>query len=85
MKCEACSKVIDDALQPLYSPESFRHAKSIQGILDALDQRLVVAEENADIQPLLKKVPGYVAKVDATNEEKQEYLTGFNESVAKGA
>jgi hypothetical protein len=29
-------------------------------------------------------VPGYVAKVDATNEEKQEYLAGFNESVAKG-
>jgi len=75
---------LDDALQPLYSPASFRDAKSNEAMLDALDQRLQIADKNADIQPVLAKVPGYVAEVDATEREKKGFMAGFNESMAKG-
>ena len=76
---------LDNALQPLYSPASFRDAKSVQAILDALELRLAIADKYADLKPLLEKVPVYVAKVDATDEQKQDYLAGFNESFAKGS
>src|SRR5260221_599779 len=75
---------LDDALQSLYSPASFRDAKSVQAILDALELRLAVADKYADLKPLFQKVPEYVAKVDATEEQKQDYLAGFNESFGKG-
>jgi len=72
---------LDDDLQPLYSPASFRDAKSIQAILNALDQRLAIADKYANIQPVFAKVPGYVAHVDATDREKRQFLTGFNDTV----
>jgi hypothetical protein len=75
---------LDDALQPLYSPASFSDAKSVHAILDALDQRLLIADKYADIQPMLGKIPGYVAKVDATDKEKEEFMTGFNAPFGKG-
>jgi len=75
---------LDNDLQPLYSPASFRDAGSVQSILTALDRRLAVADKNADIQPLLAKMPGYIAGVDAPESEKQKFLAGFNESFAKG-
>jgi hypothetical protein len=71
---------LDDALQPLYSPVSFRDAQSIQAILNALDQRLAIADKYADIQPVFAKVPGYVAQVDATDREKREFLARFNDT-----
>jgi hypothetical protein len=74
---------LDDALQPLYSPASFRDAKSNERMLDALDQRLEIAQKNADIQPVLARLPGYVAGVDATEREKKRFMAGFNESMAK--
>jgi hypothetical protein len=74
---------LDDALQPLYSPASFRDAKSIQAMLDALDQRLVIVDKYAGIQPLLAKVPEYVANVDATEWEKRQFMAGFKDSTAK--
>jgi len=75
---------LDAALQPLYSPASFRDAASVQAMLDALAQRLAIADKYADIQPVLAKMPGYIAAVDATDKEKQEFLAGFDESIAKG-
>ena len=75
---------LDAALQPLYSPASFADAASVQSMLDALAQRLAVADEYADVQPVVAKMPGYVATVDASDKEKQEFLAGFNESIAKG-
>jgi len=75
---------LDAALQPLYSPASFGDAASVHSMLDALRQRLAVADEYADVQPVVAKMPGYVATVDASDKEKQEFLAGFNESLAKG-
>jgi len=75
---------LDNALLPLYSPASFRDAASIQPILDALGQRLAIADKNADIQPLLAKMPGYIASVDAPESEKQKFLDDFNKFFAKG-
>jgi len=74
---------LDAALQPLYSPASFRDAASVQAMLDALAQRLAIADKYADIQPVIAKMPGYVATVNATDKEKQEFLAGFNQSIAK--
>jgi hypothetical protein len=71
---------LDNDLQPLYSPASFRDPQSIQAILNALDQRLVIADKYADIQPVFAKVPGYVAQVDATDRQKREFLAGFNDT-----
>lgn len=71
---------LDNDLQPLYSPASFRNAQSIQVILNALDQRLAIADKYANIQPVFAKVPEYVAKVDATDREKREFLAGFNDT-----
>jgi hypothetical protein len=71
---------LDNDLQPLYSPASFRDAQSIQAMLTALDQRLAIADKYADIQPVFAKAPGYVAQVDATDREKREFLARFNES-----
>jgi len=74
---------LDNDLQPLYSPASFRDAQSIQAILNALDQRLAIADKYADIQPVFAKVPGYVAPVDATDRQKREFLAGFNDTSPK--
>ena len=74
---------LDNDLQPLYSPASFRDAQSIQAMLNALDQRLAIADKYADIQPVFAKVPGYVAQVDATDREKREFLAGFNDTAPK--
>jgi hypothetical protein len=74
---------LDNDLQPLYSPASFRDAQSIQAILNALDQRLAIADKYADIQPVFSKVPGYVAQVNATEREKREFLAGFNDTAPK--
>lgn len=71
---------LDNDLQPLYSPASFRDAQSMQVILKALDQRLAIADKYANIQPVFAKVPEYVAKVDATDREKQEFLARFNDT-----
>jgi hypothetical protein len=74
---------LDAALQPLYSPASFRDPASVQAVLEALAQRLAIADKYADIQPVIAKMPGYVATVNATEKEKQEFLTVFNESIGK--
>jgi hypothetical protein len=74
---------LDNALQPLYSSPTFRDAASMQSILAALDQRLVIADRYADLQPLIAKVPTYLANVDASNKEKADFLAGFNESFQK--
>jgi hypothetical protein len=75
---------LDAALQPLYSPRSFRDAASVRGMLDALAERLAIADKYADSQPVIAKMSGYVATVNATDKEKQEFLAGFTESIAKG-
>jgi hypothetical protein len=74
---------LDNDLQPLYSPTSFRDAQSIQAILYALDQRLAIADKYAAIQPVFAKVSDYVAQVDATEREKREFLAGFNDTAPK--
>jgi len=71
---------LDNDLQPLYSPSSFRDAQSIQAMLNALDQRLAIADKYADIQPVFAKALGYVAQVDATDREKREFLARFNDA-----
>lgn len=74
---------LDLALQPLYTPASFRDAQSIQAILDALGQRLVVAERYSQLAPIFAKMPGYLTTIKATDQEKQEFMEGFNKGVPK--
>lgn len=68
---------LDLTAQPLYTPPSFRDAATIQQRLAQLQARLVVAEKYASPQPLLGKMNGYVAAINASNEEKQQFLAKF--------
>ena len=74
---------LDLVLQPLYAPASFRDAPSILAIIDALRQRLVVAERYSQLAPIFAKMPGYLTTIDATDQEKLEFLESFNKGVPK--
>jgi hypothetical protein len=65
---------------PVYTLESFRDAATIQQILSQLHARLAVAEKFSSVEPLLNKIPAYVQSVDASEEEKEEFLEGFESS-----
>jgi len=74
---------LDLALQPLYTPASFRDGQSIQAIIDALGQRLIVAEKYSQLELIFAKMPEHLATIDATDQEKLEFLEGFNKGVPK--
>ena len=74
---------LDETAKPLYTPESFRDAASIQEVIEQLNARLVVADKYSDWQPIFANMRGYVAGVDASADEKQKFLGNFEASLPK--
>jgi hypothetical protein len=68
---------------PVYTPESFRDAATIQQILSQLHARMAVAEKFNSAEPLLDKLPASVQSVDASADEKQKFLKSFEASARK--
>ncbi len=73
----------DQAAQTLYRPESFRDAAAIQQALAHLHARLVIAEKYSSVEPQVAKMDGYVAAVNAGDDEKREFLAGFMPGLRK--
>jgi len=68
---------------PVYTPESFRDAATIQQILSQLHARMAVAEKFNSVEPLLNKIQASVQSVDASEAEKKEFLGSFESSARK--
>jgi hypothetical protein len=68
---------LDSSALPLYTPESFRDAATVQQMLAQLHARLAVAEKFSNPEASIGKLKDYVAAVDATDADKQKFLTGF--------
>jgi hypothetical protein len=67
----------------LYSPESFRGTENIQRTIDQLQDRLAVADQFSSLDPILAKMPGYVAAIDGSAAEKREFLSSFMPTVQR--
>lgn len=74
---------VDSTSVPVYTPESFRDAATIQQILSQLHARLAVAEKFSSLEPILNKMLGYIQSVDTTEAEKKNFLEGFKSSARK--
>ncbi|HME11949.1 MAG TPA: hypothetical protein VKF79_03745 [Candidatus Acidoferrum sp.] len=72
---------LDVTAEPLYLPESFRGAPTIQKILAQLQDRLAVADQFSSLDPILAKMPQYVAAINASDSDKQQFLATFMPSV----
>ena len=68
---------LDETAKPLYTPESFRDAATIQQMIDQLHARVGVADKYTDWQPVFSKMKDYVATVDASEDEKRKFLAGY--------
>jgi hypothetical protein len=68
---------LDATAHPWLTPESFRSAASVQMTLTELHARLAVAEEFASPEPMLSKMKDYVAAINASDDDKREFLAGF--------
>lgn len=73
----------DNSSLPIYTPESFRDAPTIQQILAQLHGRLAVADKFASIDSLLSKMPEHVQSVGAGEEDKRTFLENFQASTHK--
>ena len=73
----------DNSSLPVYTPESFRDAATIQQILSQLRARMAVAEKFNSIEPLLSKMPNHVTSIEASDEEKRAFLEHFDASTRK--
>jgi len=73
----------ETASLPIYTPESFRDAPTIQEILEQLHARKAVADHFTTLQPVFDKMPEYVESIDATASEKEEFLRDFHASARK--
>jgi hypothetical protein len=74
---------LDVTAKPLYTPESFQTPQAIQQTIDQLHGRLAVADKYTDWQPLFSNMNGYVAAIDATDDEKHKFLQSFNATLPK--
>ncbi len=72
---------LDETSTPLYTPQSFRDAATVQQMIDQLRTRLAVAEKYVDLEPVLSRMNGYVAAINASDQEKQEFLKSFASTV----
>jgi hypothetical protein len=61
----------------LYAPLSFRDAATMQQRLAELHTRLTIAEKYSSVAPMVAKMDGYVAAVNASADEKRQFLAGF--------
>jgi len=74
---------LDETAKPLYTPESFRDATTMQEMIEQLNARLVVADKYSNWQPIFAKMKDYVAAVDASADERQRFLGNFEASLPK--
>jgi hypothetical protein len=68
---------LDVTAQSLYMPDSFRDTPAIQKILAQLHDRMAVADQFSSLDPILAKMPSYVAAIDASETDKREFLANF--------
>jgi hypothetical protein len=68
---------LDQTAKPLYTPQSFRDAATVQQMIDQLHARMAVADKYTDWQPVFSRMKDYVATVDASEEEKRKFLAGY--------
>jgi hypothetical protein len=73
----------ETASLPMYMPESFRDAPTIQEILAQLRARKAIADRFTKLKPVFDKMPERVGPIDATASEKEEFLRDFNASAKK--
>lgn len=74
---------LDETSKPLYTPESFRDAASMQQMIEQLHARAAVADKYSDWQPVFSKMKDYVATVDASEDEKRRFLAGYEATMPK--
>lgn len=72
---------LDESAKPLYTPDSFRDASTIQAVIDQLHARVSVADEYADWAPVFSHMKEYVATIDASDAEKQQFLANYEASL----
>jgi len=68
---------LDMVEHTLYAPLSFRDAATMQQRLAELHTRLTIAEKYSSVAPMVAKMDGYVAAVNASADEKRQFLAGF--------
>ena len=74
---------LDETAKPLYTPESFRDAATMQQMIEQLNTRLRVADKYTDWRPVFSKMPEYVAAVNASEDEKRKFLEIFEATLPK--
>jgi hypothetical protein len=74
---------LDRSALPLYTPESFRDAATVQQMLAQLHARLAVAEKFSNPEISVGKLRDYVAAVNATDANKRKFLAGFEPPLDK--
>jgi hypothetical protein len=68
---------LDLTAQSLYLPDSFRDAPAMQKILAQLHDRMAVADQFSSLDPILAKMPSYVAAINASETDKRQFLANF--------
>jgi hypothetical protein len=76
---------LDVGAEPLYLPGSFRDASTIQKVLEQLDARLAVADQFSSLDPILARMPGYVAAIDAGEADKRAFMASFMPAAEQNA
>jgi hypothetical protein len=74
---------LDETAKPLYTPESFRDAATMQQMVEQLNARLHVADKYTDWRPVFSKMPEYVAAVNVSEDEKHKFLGMFQAALPK--
>ncbi len=74
---------LDMAEQTLYAPLSFSDAATMQRRLTELHTRLAIAEKYSSLAPMVAKMDGYVAAVNASDDEKRRFLARFMPGLQK--
>ena len=68
---------LDQTAKPLYTIESFHDAAGIQEMIDQLHTRVAVADKYMDWQPIFLKMKDYVGAVDASDDEKRNFMASY--------
>ena len=74
---------LDNTAKPLYTVESFSTTANIQQMIAQLNARLAVADKYTSLQPVFAKMKDYVAKVDASDADKRDFMDGFESTLPK--
>ena len=73
----------NSAIKDLYSVNSYRGKARMEKVVAQLQAALAVDEKYASLDPLVKKLEERIAEADASEKEKQEFLTGLKNSMDK--